>query len=168
MMTPKTDVDPEDGLPLVEVGQWALEKHARLRPYLEISRAVRRKFIGPTNAGATFIDLYCGPGRARVRETGALIDGSPLIAFDAAREVPFSGIYLADLESSWCEAAVARLQARGGIAHKYVGPAGQTVARITPSSTPTHCISPFLTRSTLRHFRSMSFNRSVSSSGWIC
>jgi hypothetical protein len=49
--------DPLAHLPLDEVGEWTLEKHARLRRYIEISRKVREKLLRPRKAGATFIDL---------------------------------------------------------------------------------------------------------------
>jgi hypothetical protein len=59
----------DDGLPLDEVGAWAKEKHERLRKYVDISRAARRKFVeGP--GGASYIDLYCGSGRAVIRDRG--------------------------------------------------------------------------------------------------
>ena len=51
----------DDGLPLDEVGAWAKEKHERLRRYVDISRGARRKFA---RGGTTYVDLYCGTGRA--------------------------------------------------------------------------------------------------------
>src|SRR5687767_4842370 len=83
--------DPEDGLPLACVGGWAEQKHARIRKYVDISRAVRRMFL-EGKGGATYIDLFCGPGRARVRETTRIIDGSALVAAKEAIEsrTPFS------------------------------------------------------------------------------
>lgn len=35
----------DDGLPLDEVGAWAKEKHTRLRKYVDITPATRRKWI---------------------------------------------------------------------------------------------------------------------------
>src|ERR1700687_210011 len=64
-------IEGDDGLPAEEVGIWAVEKHKFLKRYLDISRATRQKFLGDGNAGATYIDLFCGTGRARIRETGA-------------------------------------------------------------------------------------------------
>ena len=87
----------DDGLPLDEVGSWAKEKHERLRKYVDISRATRRKWVqGP--GGATYIDLFCGTGRAIVRDTREKIDGSPLVAYKCALQggVPFSEIHIAD------------------------------------------------------------------------
>lgn len=73
------------------------EKHERLRKYVDITCGVRKKWVDGTG-GATYIDLFCGAGRAVVRETGEVIDGSPLVAFKTARDgkVPFSQIYIAD------------------------------------------------------------------------
>jgi hypothetical protein len=53
----------EDGLPLDDVGPWAKEKLERLRKYVDISRAARRKFLHGSG-GATYIDLFCGSGRS--------------------------------------------------------------------------------------------------------
>lgn len=132
----RTIVDPHDGLPLAEVGEWTLEKHARLRKYVDISRATRRKYVG--KAGATFIDLYCGPGRAKIRETGEVIDGSPLVAFETAVRgvVPFSEMYLADIDAESCETARARLLARTGAAQTYIGPSDQTVEEVASRLNP--------------------------------
>src|SRR3990172_6945115 len=71
--------DPENNLPLTCVGPWAEEKHARIRKYVDISHAARRKFV-EGQGGATYIDLLCGPGRARIRDTTRIIDGSCLVA----------------------------------------------------------------------------------------
>ena len=65
----------DDGLPLDEVGACAKEKHERLRRYVDISRGARRKFA---RGGTTYVDLYCGTGRAIIRETNEKIDGSPV------------------------------------------------------------------------------------------
>ena len=121
----------DDGLPLDEVGAWAKDKHDRLRKYVDISRAARRKFV-EGSGGATYIDLYCGAGRAVVRETGETIDGSPLVAFKCAREggVPFSEIHIADTDEEKCRAATQRIANAGGRAAIEIGPAGDTAARI--------------------------------------
>jgi len=129
-------VDPQDKLVLSEVGEWTLEKHARLRRYIDISRKVRQKFNGPGKAGATFIDLYCGPGRSRIAGTDKIIDGSPIVAYEAARTVPFTALHLADVEEANCEAALARIRARGGEAKVYVGPAEETVERVCSALDP--------------------------------
>ena len=101
--------DPQDKLTLSEVGEWALEKHERLRQYIDISRKVRQKFNGPSKAGATFIDLYCGPGRSHIAGTDKIIDGSPVVAYQAARTVPFTSLHLADVEEENCAAALRKV-----------------------------------------------------------
>lgn len=149
----------EDDLPTSEAGEWALEKHERLHKYIDISRQARRKYIDPSRSkrrnaslpigGATYIDLFCGPGRCRVRETGELIDGSPLVAYKAAiaGKVPFSEIHLADLNSDFSAAAVARIKALEGDATGYNGPADETarqvVSRLNPLGLHFGFIDPF-------------------------
>ena len=134
---------PDDGLPIAEVGEWALEKHERLRKYIDITRAVRRKYTEKLRAdeykgGATYIDLFCGPGRARIRETGAIVDGSPLVAFRSAEagKVPFTEIHIADVNKDYCDAAIARIASAGGRAIGYVGPAERTAREIVSKLNP--------------------------------
>ncbi len=127
----------EDGLPLDEVGSWVKDKHDRLRKYVDISRATRRKFV-EGSGGATYIDLYCGTGRAIIRDTGEKIDGSPLVAFKGAREghVPFSEIHIADASEESCRTAEKRLGAAGGAARTYVGEADSTAVQIVSRLNP--------------------------------
>jgi three-Cys-motif partner protein len=131
--------DPADGLPLDEVGLWVVEKHDRLRKYVDISRGARRKFLPPSGSGgASYIDLYCGCGRAIVRDSGLIIDGSPLVAFRSARagRARFSEIHLVDLDPSKCNAAAARIAKIGGAAQQYVGAAADMVDRVVQSLNP--------------------------------
>lgn len=105
-------IDGDDGLPAEEVGAWAVEKHNLLRRYIDISRAVRRRWVGPTNAGATYIDLFCGSGRARVRKTGEWIDGSCVAAWKKSVEggAPFSTVFIADSDNEKLQHATERLR----------------------------------------------------------
>jgi three-Cys-motif partner protein len=93
-------IEGDDGLLAEEVGAWTLEKHNYLQRYLAISGGARKKFLGERKAGATFIDLFCGTGRARVRETGQWIDGSALAAWRISREgnAGFSEIFVSDID----------------------------------------------------------------------
>lgn len=127
----------DDGLQLDEVGSWAKEKHARLRKYVDISRAVRRKFLRG-GGGATYIDVFCGSGRAFVRDTNEKIDGSPLVAFNCARDggEPFSEIHIADSEKEKVTAAAKRIADAGGTAATYVGKAEDTVPQIVERVNP--------------------------------
>ena len=121
----------DDGLSLDEVGIWAKDKHDRLRKYVDISRAARRKFV-QGSGGATYIDLYCGAGRAVVRETGEIIDGSALVAFKCAKEgrVAFSEFYIADTDQEKCNACAKRIASAGGRPLAVTGPAEIAAARI--------------------------------------
>jgi three-Cys-motif partner protein len=123
--------DPEDGLPLGCVGQWAEEKHARIRKYVDISWAARRKFV-EGRGGATYIDLFCGSGRARIRETTRIIDGSVLVAAREAiaSKMPFTEIHIADTNDSFLSAARARLEKLGVTTKAYVGTSESTVHQI--------------------------------------
>ena len=69
-------IDPIDGLLADDVGPWANQKHELLRRYISLSAKARNKFNSPSDAGATFTDLFCGPGRAKIRDTTTWIDGS--------------------------------------------------------------------------------------------
>lgn len=127
----------DDGLPLDEVGRWAKQKHQRLYKYVDISRAVRRKFLGRSGC-ATYIDLFCGSGRAFIHETEEIIDGSPLVAFKCARNggAPFSEIHIADVDESRCNATATRITNEGGTAIGYVGKAENTVSEIVTRLNP--------------------------------
>jgi three-Cys-motif partner protein len=127
----------DDGLPLDEVGPWAKEKHERLRKYVDISGAARRKFVEGTG-GASYVDLYCGSGRAIIRDTNEKIDGSPLVAFKCAHEgrASFSEIYIADVSEDSCRAAQKRLTALGASVITEVGEAEDTAKRIVRRLNP--------------------------------
>jgi three-Cys-motif partner protein len=127
----------DDGLPLDEVGAWAGEKHDRLRRYIDISRAARKKFV-EGSGGATYIDLFRGSGRSFVRDAGERIDGSPLVAFRCAREggVPFSEIHIADTSEARCRAAEQRIGRAGGSARAEIGTAEETARRIVRKLNP--------------------------------
>jgi three-Cys-motif partner protein len=85
----------DDGLPVQCVGAWSKDKHDYLSRYLAASANPRKKYLPPEGTGgAAFIDLFAGPGRARVQTTGELVDGSPLIALK--QPVPFTKVVLCE------------------------------------------------------------------------
>src|SRR5688572_28679281 len=92
-------IDPIDNLIADEVGPWAAQKHELLRRYIRLTAWVRNKFIGPSDAGATFTDLFCGTGRAKIRDTEHWIDGSAKVAWDesAQSRSKFTRVHIADL-----------------------------------------------------------------------
>jgi three-Cys-motif partner protein len=129
----------EDGLPLGDIGRWAAEeKHSRLKRYVEITCAARRKYLGGGKAGATYIDLYCGPGRAAIRETGERVDGSALLAFKAAGEkkAPFTELHVGDTNPEYVQACVTRLQRIEAPVQGYVGAAVETVTKVAAQLNP--------------------------------
>jgi three-Cys-motif partner protein len=101
------DPDPADGLPVQCVGPWERDKHEPLHHYIEATWAARAKFLAPrpgvVPGGAAFIDLYAGPGRARVRTTGAFVDGSPLLALNH-QKAPFTRVILCDIDPANADA----------------------------------------------------------------
>jgi three-Cys-motif partner protein len=118
-------IEGDDGLPADAVGAWSNDKHDRLRRYLDISRAARRRFLTGSSKTATFVDLFCGPGRARVRGTGEWIDGSAVAAWKISREgaAPFSGVYVADIDPVRRAACVERLRRLDAPVHELAGSA---------------------------------------------
>jgi three-Cys-motif partner protein len=101
--------------------------------YIEISSAARKKYVPPPSwhAGATYIELFSGPGRSLIRGTKRIIDGSPLIAFKAAQaNVPFTEMHLNDFDAGNSAAVDARIRALGGAAICYSDPADVVVDEI--------------------------------------
>lgn len=110
------DLDPGDNLLVQCVGDWAQAKHDVLGRYIEATSGPRNKFLNPppgvAAGGAAFIDLFSGPGRARVRSTGALIDGSPLIALKHDK-APFTKLIFCELDADNAAAIRARSKSEG-------------------------------------------------------
>lgn len=108
-------IDGDDGLPAEDVGEWVKEKHRLLCYYLATAKEARKKWIGPGKAGATYIDVFSGPGRARVRETGEWVDGGAIAAWKTSLDggAPFSVMYIADLDVERRAACAERLRRLG-------------------------------------------------------
>jgi three-Cys-motif partner protein len=125
----------EDGFPVTKVGEWTLEKHERLRKYVDITRAVRRKF---KETETTYIELFCGPGRSMIDGTGELIEGSPVLAARKAKDtsVPYSDFHLADAEAAFINAVRRRMPEDAGRIYPYIGLAEHTVDEITSRLNP--------------------------------
>lgn len=103
----------DDGYLAQCVGEWSQRKHEALFTYIEATSDPRWKFLHPDPGippgGAAYIDLFAGPGRARVRSTGTLVDGSPLLAMqhDAA---PFTKLILCEKDPENIAALRARTE----------------------------------------------------------
>ena len=84
----------DDGLAMRLAGPWAAVKLDYLRRYIDVFvTSMRNKWTY-----RNYIDLLSGPGKNRVRDTGAVLLGSPLLALQA--KFPFTGYYFIDLEKS--------------------------------------------------------------------
>ena len=130
-------VDPTDGMRAEVVGKWVSnEKHKRLVYYVDATREARKKYIH--RAGATFIDLYCGPGRIKNRDTKEFLDGGVVAACRKAREVgvPFNEVHIGDVDKENVEPCLARLKELGENVITYVGPAEQTVGEVIKKLNP--------------------------------
>lgn len=128
-------IDGDDGLPAEEVGVWTKEKLNCLCRYIDISRSTRAKYFGPSKAGATYIDLFCGPGRYKVRESGEWIDGGVVAAWKKSQEgnAPFSQVFIGDLNTQRRQAAETRLRNLGAPMVEIESAAVDAVNRSSPS-----------------------------------
>ncbi|MBX5130963.1 three-Cys-motif partner protein TcmP [Rhizobium lentis] len=127
----------DDGNLVEEVGSWATTKHEYLRRYIDISRGVRQRFIGPRSAGATYIDLFSGPGRAKIRN-GEFIDGSCVAAWEMSRRggSPFSEVIIADSDPVRLQLAEHRLRKAGAPVKAHLGKAADTAKVIAKGLNP--------------------------------
>lgn len=127
------DKEDADGLPASEVGSWTEEKHERLRRYVYASHGARRSFTS-----RTYVDLYCGPGRSWIRETGVFVDGSPLVAFDSAAKHgdQFTEVVIADARAEYIAAAEKRMKARGANVRPFAGEAHVVIDQVLSSLDP--------------------------------
>lgn len=82
----------QDNLATRQSGRWVEEKLDYLKRYIEIFETSMRVKWPDRN----FIDLFAGPGKNRIKETGKILLGSPLIALTA--RYPFSGYYFSELD----------------------------------------------------------------------
>lgn len=124
----------ENGLPLQCVGPWAKDKHDYLSRYIDATWAARSKFSTPSAelpvpGGAAFIDLFAGPGRARVNTTGEIINGSPLIAASHSR-APFTKLILCELDPENVRALSARTAAYGNRVKIIPGDCAETIDQV--------------------------------------
>lgn len=126
-MTKARYEDDEDGFKRAIVGQWAEDKIQKLRFYVNISRAARRKF--PTRA---YAELYCGPGRCRINHTTRVIDGTALAAYKEAENggAGFDAVFIADAKDEFASACGHRLIEAGAKGAWFVGQAEATVDEV--------------------------------------
>jgi len=125
----------DDGLVVEKVGRWAVEKQEIVASYIQISGRTRRKYRDNRPA---FIDLFCGPGRSLIRDSGAFIDGSPIAAFKQGEQSaePFASIEISDVEPELLAAATTRLRRQNAPVRPTEGPATDAIGKIVSSVNP--------------------------------
>ena len=131
-------VDAADGLIADDVGEQVQRKHDLLQRYISISSAARKMYLGRGKAGATFIDLFSGAGRCRVRESNVWKDGSALVAWkqSLASGSPFSQIHIADIREEARNACVDRLLKNNAPVKAVVGNAVQAADQLIEALNP--------------------------------
>ena len=133
---PEYDLDPDGHLREV-VGPWALEKHQRICAYIASAWGARKKYID-WGVGATYTELFCGPGRIRIRDTQTVAAGSVVRAWQESLRVgkaPFTEIHIGDLDPRLLTAAVQRLGGNAPV-KPYEGPAAETVRNVVANLNP--------------------------------
>ncbi|TIP49655.1 MAG: three-Cys-motif partner protein TcmP [Mesorhizobium sp.] len=125
-------VEGDDHLPAEVVGKWVKDKHDLLCRYIDITRAARSKYLPPDNTGgAAYIDLFCGPGRCFIEETGEWADGSAVAAWKQSitSKTPFTRVIVGDADPERLAACVTRLKALGAPVLEINGKAKDTSFR---------------------------------------
>jgi len=122
----------EQGLLVENVGPWASDKLKIVTDYIQASGAARRRYL---ESGAAYNDVFCGPGRSKIRTTGQFIDGSPVAAFKKGKGslAPFTSINISDADPELLETADKRLVALGAPVQVTPGPATLAMPKIVQS-----------------------------------
>lgn len=67
----------DDGLCVRQVGDWSKEKLHYVARYMDMfTTSMRKKWV------LVYVDLFAGPGKSKVKNTGEVVKGSPLLALD--------------------------------------------------------------------------------------
>jgi three-Cys-motif partner protein len=134
-MPPKEEkYEPGDDDLIVEVvGDWVELKHKLLTDYIMASGGARRR-----HSQAAYIDVFCGPGRSRIRHTRDYIDGSSVAAFKKGNEslAPFTQIEISDIREDLLSAAETRLRTIDAPVRRTPGPAVDAVKAIVAKLNP--------------------------------
>ncbi|WP_346281641.1 three-Cys-motif partner protein TcmP [Burkholderia cenocepacia] len=124
-------LDPIDGLPAMVVGRWVTdEKHRIVKRYIDACWAARQKFTSQR----TYIDLFAGTGRVKIKHTQTFLDGGPLAAWRIAQQRPgtFSDFFAADANAEYLAACNKRLSGLGAPVRSVVGRANETIDWVMP------------------------------------
>jgi len=125
-----------------KVGVWSTQKLAVLRCYLGQNDGFLK---ATTSAGQRhYIDLFAGPGQNRVRRTGAVVDGSPLIALHAGPP-SFTGLHWSERKPSNSASLEAhRLEHLDRNIHLYPGDGNERIDEILRSVPRRYPVFAFL------------------------
>jgi three-Cys-motif partner protein len=94
----------DDGLPIPEVGTWALSKYTLVGRYCEIfTTSMQKKW-----SNLVYVDLFSGSGYAKIKGRNQIVYGSPLIALSLP--TPFTKYILCEKDKSLVEALRARVE----------------------------------------------------------
>ena len=96
-------VKGDDNLPLRCIGKWSEDKLYYLNRYMHAFNTAM-KYKWPKRA---YIDLFAGPGKCIIRDSGRIISGSTLLALE--QTVPFSLVVSVDINGD----AISALEKRG-------------------------------------------------------
>jgi three-Cys-motif partner protein len=113
------------------VGRWVTEeKHRIIKRYIDASWGARQKFARQR----TYIDLFAGTGRVKIKHTQDFQDGGPLAAWHMAqqRRGAFSDFFIADANPEFLSACDVRLRALGAPLRSQSGRADRTVDWVLP------------------------------------
>lgn len=103
-MTSQLPQPEDDGLVIPVVSEWSRDKHHFLRRYVDAFTTSMKK---KEWVGLYYIDLFAGAGIERIKGSGELEWGSPLIAAQARH--PFTQLHFCELDPQKCEALNTRL-----------------------------------------------------------
>lgn len=119
----------DDGLPAKSVGSWAEQKHELLVRYVIGSSRARAKF----SKQSAYVDLYCGFGRARRRDSSSWQEGSAVVAWRASvkSRVPFAAIHICDIDPVALSACEKRLQREGAPVVAHLGAAESVAEKLS-------------------------------------
>ncbi len=94
----------DDGLATPLVGEWAEEKYQLVSCYAQVfARSMKNKW-----EQRTYIDLFSGAGRARLRDSGRIVPASPLLALGISD--PFDRYIFCDLDDANIDALKSRVR----------------------------------------------------------
>jgi three-Cys-motif partner protein len=94
----------DDDLIIPEVGSWAINKYQYFGGYCEI---FTKTMTPPRWKNLIYIDLFSGSGFSRIRDTGRIIFGSPLIALSTP--IPFTKYYFCEENREYYDALKIRV-----------------------------------------------------------